>query len=426
MAAVPAIAALKSRRFISVSLLPIRFSNRGFTRSPNRFQRLGPLDRINRALLRTAFRCEPCRLLNPIDFANGVNDNVPTVSAILERPEALEQLTMIKRRRLSTVDGSRRVVFLAFPQVVLLDLIGPWEVFHLANMLSGAESPPYELELVSGDDSPTIRSFGGISVSSHRAAAGCRGAIDTLIVPAADMGWRSPPSARSLTVLRRLAKRSRRVVSICGGAMLLAAAGLLDGKKATTHWRGTDELAARFPNVDVQPDLIYVKDGNVYTSAGVTAGIDLALALVEEDLGRRVALNCARYLVVFMRRPGGQSQFSATLEAQQAERNSINELIAWVADNLSGDLCVDALAERAHMSLRNFSRVFRNETGQTPAALVEKLRVDGARRRLEETDDSLAAIAKICGFGSADSMRRSFHRILKVAPGDYRRRFSSD
>ena len=318
---------------------------------------------------------------------------------------------------------TRRVVFLAFPQVVLLDLIGPWEVFSLANKLTSRESPPYELELVSGDGSAMVPSGGGISMDSHRLAKNCRGAIDTLIVPATDFAWGAKPPTQFVTVLRRLAGRSRRVVSICGGAFLLAGAGLLDGKKATTHWRGTEDLAARFPKVDVQADSIFVKDGCVYTSAGVTAGIDLALALVEEDFGQDLALDCARHLVVFMRRPGGQSQFSATLEAQHAGRDIINELVAWAADNLSGDLSVQAMAERVHMSLRNFSRVFRSEVGQTPAAFVEKLRVDAARQRLEETDASIDAIAENCGFRSADSMRRSFRRVVKVAPGDYRQRF---
>jgi transcriptional regulator GlxA family with amidase domain len=321
---------------------------------------------------------------------------------------------------------SRRVVFLAFPQVVLLDFIGPWETFFLANVLTGGETPPYKMELISGDNSKAIRSCEGISMASHGTATNCRGAIDTLMVPAAGISPQMQPLPRSLTVLRRLAGRSRRVVSICGGAMLLAAAGLLEGKKATTHWLATDELAARFPSVVVQPDSIFVKDGNVYTSAGVTAGIDLALALVEEDLGRAMALNCARHLVVFMRRPGGQSQFSATLESQHTERNTINELIAWATDNPARDLSVEAMSERVHMSLRNFSRVFRGEVGQTPAAFVEKLRVEAARRRLEETDQSLEAIAKRCGFGSADSMRRSFKRIVKVAPSDYRRRFCQE
>ncbi|HTN04104.1 MAG TPA: helix-turn-helix domain-containing protein [Planctomycetaceae bacterium] len=333
---------------------------------------------------------------------------------------------MARKQRPQPVRKTRHVVFLAFPQVVLLDLIGPWDVFFLANQLSAAAIPPYELELVSGDDSVLIPSCGGISMATHRAAKRCRGEIDTLIVPANGMSAKADLSPRTLNVVRRLAGHSRRVVSICGGAMLLAAAGLLDGKKATTHWLATTELGARFPQVVVQPDSIFVKDGNVYTSAGVTAGIDLALALVEEDLGRAMALDCARHLVVFMRRPGGQSQFSATLESQQTEESAINELIAWATDHPASDLSVEAMAERAYMSLRNFSRVFRREVGQTPAAFVEKLRVEAARRRLEETDQSLEDIAKHSGFGSADSMRRSFNRVLKVAPSDYRRRFRSD
>jgi transcriptional regulator GlxA family with amidase domain len=337
----------------------------------------------------------------------------------------IEEAKRVKRHNTHALSISRRIVFLAFPQVVLLDLAGPWEVFSLANTLTDDEVPPYRLELVSGDDSAAILSSEGISMASHRTSTSCRGAIDTLIVPAADIGPTMEPSARSISVLRRLAGRSHRIVSICGGAYLLAAAGLLDGKKATTHWRGTADLSARFPNVIVEADSIFVKDGNVYTSAGVTAGIDLALALVEEDVGRAMALACARHLVVFMRRPGGQSQFSTTLESQHAERNTINDLIAWAVANPSAELSVEAMSERVHMSLRNFSRVFRSEVGQTPAAFVEKLRVEAARRCLEATDESLEAIADSCGFGSADSMRRSFRRVVKVAPNDYRQRFAS-
>lgn len=330
---------------------------------------------------------------------------------------------MVRSQNLPRSAKARRIVFLAFRQVVLLDLIGPWEVFNLANMLTRETALPYQLELISGEGVPTIPACGGISMLSHRAATNCVGAIDTLIVPAADPLQKTSPSEESVTVLRRLAGRSRRLVSICGGAFLLAAAGLLDGKRATTHWLGTKELASDFPKIAVQPDAIFVKDGNVYTSAGVTAGIDLALALVEEDLGRAMALNCARHLVVFMRRPGGQSQFSATLESQQAERDPINDLIVWATEHPSSDLSVESLAGRVHMSLRHFARVFRNEVGQTPAAFVEKMRVEAARRRLEDTEQSLEAIAKHCGFGSADSMRRSFQRVVKVAPSDYRQRF---
>lgn len=331
--------------------------------------------------------------------------------------------TQNKRSTTKRKPGPRRVVFLAFRGVVLLDLIGPWEVFNLANTLAGGSKRPYELELVCGDGSATIPAFGGISLASHRAATSCQGAIDTLIVPASDPTRLEPPSRSRLAVLRRLAQRSRRIVSVCGGAFLLAYAGLLDGKRATTHWLGSGELAARFPRIDVQPDAIFVKDGNVYTSAGVTAGIDLALALVEQDLGRALALDCARHLVVFMRRPGGQSQFSATLASQRTERDPINELIAWATDNPAADLSVEAMAGRVHMSVRNFARVFRDEVGSTPAAVVEKLRVEAARRRLEDSEQGLDAVARECGFGSADSMRRSFRRLVKVAPGDYRQRF---
>jgi transcriptional regulator GlxA family with amidase domain len=319
---------------------------------------------------------------------------------------------------------TRRIVFLVFPQLVLLDLIGPWEVFHVANLLAGGKVLPYHLELVSGDDSPAVHSHGGISLLSQRTAKSCRGPIDTLVVPASDPEQKAILSQRSLFVLRRLAGRSRRVVSICGGAFPLAAAGLLDGKRATTHWLVTAALAARYPSVEVEPDAIFVKDGNVYTSAGVTTGIDLALALVEEDLGRPLALNCARHLVMFMRRPGGQSQFSVTLESQHSERDPLNDLIAWATDNPAADLSVEAMAERVHMSVRNFARVFRRDVGQTPAAFVEKLRVDAARRMLEDTSDALEGIAAACGFGSADSLRRSFQRVVKVAPSDYRLRFS--
>ncbi len=319
--------------------------------------------------------------------------------------------------------GSRRVVFLSFPQVMLLDLTGPWEVFSLANRLAGDDSSPYELMLVSADTSPTIPSGAGISMVGHRSARHLRGAIDTLIVPATDLVWMADPPQEYSAIVRRLARRSQRVVSICGGAFILAAAGLLDGKKATTHWSGTSDLADRFPQIDVQADSIFVKDGDVYTSAGVTAGIDLALSLVGEDLGQAIALECARHLVVFMRRPGGQSQFSTTLESQSAERDTVNELVAWMSDNLSGDLSVQAMAERVNMSPRNFSRVFRDEVGQTPAAFVQQLRIDAVRRRLEASDESLDEISAGCGFGSTDSMRRSFQRVVKVTPSDYRQRF---
>ena len=353
-----------------------------------------------------------------LDSPNGVNDNIPTNSAITDRNQASSSMTTS-----ASSSETHHVVFLTFPQVMLLDLVGPWEVFSLANRLADSKSVRYKLTLVGADEASQIRSVSGISVVRQRSVSRVRGRIDTLVVPATSHVWAEDPPDAFTADVRRLAKRSNRVVSICGGAFFLAAAGLLDGKKATTHWSGTRDLASRYPKIDVQEDSIFVRDENIYTSAGVTAGIDLSLALVEEDLGTNVALACARQLVVFMRRPGGQSQFSSTLESQRATRDPINELVAWATDNVSSDLSVQALAERANMSLRNFSRIFRKEVGQTPATFVQKLRVDAVRRRLEESDESLSEISASCGFSSTDSMRRSFLRVVKVAPGDYRRRF---
>jgi transcriptional regulator GlxA family with amidase domain len=214
------------------------------------------------------------------------------------------------------------------------------------------------------------------------------------------------------------------VASVCTGAFLLAEAGLLDGRRATTHWARCDALQRRFPAVRVERDPIFVRDGNVFTSAGVTAGMDLALDLVEEDCGRDVALTVARWLVMFLRRPGGQSQFSAQLRAQRATTTSIAELRAWLGDHLDENLVVEALAERAGMSPRTFARVFRRETGTTPAAFVEELRVESARRLLETTDLTVAAVAGRVGMKHAETLHRAFHRRLGTTPDRYRQHFS--
>jgi transcriptional regulator GlxA family with amidase domain len=213
------------------------------------------------------------------------------------------------------------------------------------------------------------------------------------------------------------------MASVCSGAFLLAAAGLLDGRRATTHWSVCELLADTFPMTRVEPDSIYVRDGNIATSAGITAGMDLALALVEEDHGRDVALEVARWLVLFMRRPGGQSQFSTQLRAQSAEREPLRDLQTWIVENPTADLSVGALATRVAMSPRHFARVFARETGVTPAVYVERIRVDLARRLLEETGLGLEAEADASGFGSVETLRRAFHRTLGVAPSDYRARF---
>jgi transcriptional regulator GlxA family with amidase domain len=212
---------------------------------------------------------------------------------------------------------------------------------------------------------------------------------------------------------------------VCSGAFLLAEAGLLDGRRATTHWSVCHTLADRYPAVTVEAEPIYVRDGDVWTSAGVTAGMDLALALVEEDHGRDVALEIARRFVLFLRRPGTQAQFSAQLAAQWAERDVLREIQSHVAEHPDDDLSVEALAARAGMSVRNFARSFRAEVGTTPARYVEGVRIEAARRRLEESDEGVESVAASCGFGTAETMRRSFIRALRVPPAEYRRRFSA-
>jgi transcriptional regulator GlxA family with amidase domain len=317
---------------------------------------------------------------------------------------------------------TRRVVVVAYPGVQSLDVTGPIEVFSLADR--ARKERVYELELVAGAGEP-ITTSSGLQLTPRRSLAACRGHIDTLIVAGGRGSRDAARDERLIAWLGRAAKRSRRVASVCTGAFLLARAGLLDGRQATTHWAACEALRRHFPTVHVTADPIFVRDGNVYTSAGVTAGIDLALAMVEEDLGRRTALAVARDLVLFIRRPGGQAQFSTGLAGQAAERPSLRDLQDWIADNLGADLSVPALAERSFMSERNFARVFANQVGATPAAYVDALRVERARTLLETTGLQLEEVARRCGFGTVETLRRSFVRRLNVSPSDYRHRFAS-
>ncbi|MCU1448935.1 MAG: cdhR [Acidimicrobiales bacterium] len=309
----------------------------------------------------------------------------------------------------------RRIVVLAFAGVQSLDVAGPVEVF-------AAASAHYEIEVVA-PAAGMVRASSGLSLWAERCLAEVDGPLDTLVVAGGDGTTAVVADGGVLQAISRLAPQSRRVASVCSGAFVLAAAGLLDGRRATTHWGWCDLLASTFPSVTVEPDRIFVRDGNVWTSAGVTAGIDLALAMVEDDLGRDVALAVARRLVVFLKRPGGQSQFSAQLAGQLAEREPLGELQAWVADHLADDLTVERLAGRVAMSPRNFSRTFRREVGVTPARFVERVRVETARRLLEESAASVDEVAARCGFGTAETMRRSFLRSLRVTPSEYRNRF---
>jgi transcriptional regulator GlxA family with amidase domain len=320
---------------------------------------------------------------------------------------------------MAAASHTRRVVLVGFDGLQALDLVGPAEVFSMAARI---ERDAYSVEVVASQGD-AITASSGLRIGVDRATAACRGPINTLVVVGGMGIPRALEDSRLGSWIERAAARSRRVTSVCNGAFLLARAGLLDGRRATTHWSGCGTLQQRYPEIDVEPDAIFVKDGDVYTSAGVTAGMDLSLALVEEDLGRRIALEVARWLVLFLKRPGGQSQFSTQLSAQIAEREPLRDLQAWIADNLGGDLSVPALAERACMSPRNFARAFRKEVGVTPAVYVEAARVEAARVALDGSREPIETIARRCGFGTVETMRRAFHRRLGVGPSSYRERF---
>ena len=314
----------------------------------------------------------------------------------------------------------RRIVIVAFPGIQTLDVAGPSEVFWTADRL--ANGGEYTVEVVAaGADAVTTGS--GLRLLPHRSLAGVRGPIDTLMVAGGTGVARAQRDERLVRWIRSAAPRARRVASVCNGAFLLAEAGLLDGRRATTHWAACAELRRRYPNVEVDEAPIFVRDGDIYTSAGVTAGIDLALALVEDDLGAAVARDAARWLVLFLRRPGNQAQFSSGPPWQPAERPPLRDLQSWIADNLTADLSVAALAERAYMSPRNFARAFRREVGVTPGAYVESARLERARAELEAGEASVEAVAALCGFGTVETMRRAFQRKFDVNPAAYRSRF---
>jgi transcriptional regulator GlxA family with amidase domain len=318
------------------------------------------------------------------------------------------------------MDEPRRIAILAFPGVQPLDLIGPAEVFTTAAALvPGA----YSVEVAATESGPLATT--SVALVADRALRNCRGPLDTLIVAGGPGSRDAARDDRTVSWVRSAAARSRRVCSVCTGAFVLAEAGLLEGRRATTHWASCDRLEERYADVTVERDPIFVRDGDIYTSAGVTAGMDLALALVEEDLGRRTALEVARWLVLFVKRPGGQSQFSAQLAAQTADREPLRELQEWIAGNLDADLSVPALARRTHMSERNFARAFRRELGLTPAAYVEVTRVEAARIALESAGTPVDVVARQAGFGTVETMRRAFHRRLGVGPAEYRARFTS-
>jgi transcriptional regulator GlxA family with amidase domain len=321
----------------------------------------------------------------------------------------------------------RHVVFVVFDGFQPLDLTGPHEVFAGANSFlasSHRASPRYRLTV--GAPSPgRVTSESGLGVHADALPSPADGPIDTIVVAGGLGAHRRRADDGLVAWLRDAAARARRTASVCTGAFLLAEAGLLDGRRATTHWARGERLAAAHPEVEVDIEPIHIRDGEVWTSAGVTAGIDLALAMVEEDHGPEAAQTIARWFVMFARRPGGQSQFATPVWADGAEREPIRAACALVHAHPETDLSVAAMAAHAGMSERNFTRAFARDVGRSPARYVEAVRVEAARRLLEQTSSAVAVVARHCGFGTAETMRRAFLRQLGVAPSDYRERFTT-
>jgi transcriptional regulator GlxA family with amidase domain len=317
-----------------------------------------------------------------------------------------------------------RILIVAVPPVRALDVMGPAEVFGDANRLRGGEAA-YSVEIVSAGEERLIATHNKTALLGDQIFRECDEHFDTVLVAGGEGARHRKFQPEFLEWLRERCTGVRRFGSVCTGALVLANAGLLNGRIATTHWNWCDELARDYPLVTVDPDPIYIKDGNCYTSAGVTAGIDLSLALVEEDCGSALALQIAQMMVVFLRRPGGQSQFSATLAAQSSENPQLNDLLVWLADNVRRDLSIPMLARRAAMSPRNFARLFAQTVGKTPGRHIEDLRLEIARRQLESRLTSLSEVARASGFKSAEVLRRAFVRRLRTTPGQYRKSFGA-
>ncbi len=323
--------------------------------------------------------------------------------------------------------GTVRVAMLAYPDIQMLDVVGPLEVFSRTSRWlkdnGRRDDDAYRLEIL-GLKRGVFRASSGLRLFADRRFDEVGRGIDTLMIAGGRGAERHRTHPPLLRWIRRQAGWVRRLASVCTGAFFLAEAGLLKGRRATTHWGSCARLARCYPGVRVEPDTIFVQEGSIYTSAGVTAGMDLALAMVEEDQGREVALAVARELVLFLRRPGGQAQFSAQLAVQLAEREPLRDLQAYILDHPREDLSVETLARRVAMSPRNFARVFTREVGTTPARFVTSVRVETARRLLEESSQDLEAICSMCGLGTPESLRRAFLRTVGVAPSQYRERFS--
>jgi transcriptional regulator GlxA family with amidase domain len=340
-----------------------------------------------------------------------------------------------RRRKAGPTNGERwpiadkplRVVLLTTPDAQPLDVAGPYEVFSIAGRklreLGDDRGRGYQIEILNLGKGRSVKGISGLTLFADGEYSSLKGTCDTLLIAGGMEPWQPAGQERIISWLRRQAPRARRVGAVCTGAFVLAAAGLLNGRRATTHWYFGSQLARQYPEVKVDTEPIFVRDGNIYTSAGVTAGMDLALALVEEDFGSEVAIRIARAYVMFLRRPGGQSQFSTPLSFTASSQSPLNRLQVWILDHLHEDLDVAQLAARVNMSPRNFARAFARDFSMTPGEYLQRVRLEAARKWLEETDESIERIASRTGFGAASTLRRTFSRILKVNPDDYRDRF---
>jgi transcriptional regulator GlxA family with amidase domain len=346
------------------------------------------------------------------------------------RAMTLQAENRVPERPAPEITRSRRIGFLIYPGCDVVDVCGPSDAFYFADSFLPRFGRPtesgYEAVILAATAGP-VRTLCGLELVATRSYRDINDGLDTLIVAGGVLSVEQATRDPSLVEwVRSMAPRVRRLVSVCTGAYILAAAGLLNHRRVTTHWMFAEGLATAYPSIEVDSSLLFARDGNIYSSGGITAGIDLALALIEEDLGREIALAAARMLVVFPRRPGGQSQFSAHMSWGEINpRPDIAELQTWMLGNPGADLSVSSLADRMGMSPRNFSRLFHSETGKTPGEFAERARADAARMKLEQTVVPIETIAEECGFGNAERMRRTFQRLYDVSPHDYRARFRS-